>query len=95
VIIRKHFRDGHVKVTFTVPDDGRATSVVADFNDWNPYRHPLRRRGNGTRSVAVLLPPGERVRFRYLAGGGHFYDDPDGDHVEPNGYGETHTVIAT
>lgn len=82
-----------VKVTFAVPDDGLPVSVVADFNEWNPAKHPLRKRANGTRSVAVTLPEGTVARFRYLRDAGHFFDDPEGDAYEPNGYGETHTLV--
>ena len=83
---------GTVKVTFALPDDGRPVSVIADFNNWDPLAHPLRRRANGTRSVAVVLPAGTTTRFRYLADGGAYFDDPDGA-VEPNGYGDTHTIL--
>ncbi len=82
-----------VSVTFAVPDEGTAVSVVADFNDWDPYTHPLKRRSNGTRSVTVPLPRGAQVRFRYLDSEGRFFDDTDGA-AESNGYGGTHTVLA-
>jgi len=57
-----------VKITFALPvhqTPGRC-SVVGDFNDWQPGRHELRRRTNGTRSTSVTLPSGTRIRFRYL-----------------------------
>ena len=84
---------GLVKVTFALPDSGVPVSVVADFNGWNPLAHPLRKRTNGTRSVAVALPAGTEARFRYLADEGVFFDDPDGDAIEPNGMGGTHTLV--
>jgi 1,4-alpha-glucan branching enzyme len=70
-------RDGTVRVTFALPTDrpGGAVSVVGDFNDWNPFAHPLRRRANGTRSAAVTVPAGSTLRFRYLAEGGMWFDD--------------------
>ena len=77
-----------VSVTFAVPDEGTAVSVVADFNDWDPYTHPLKRRSNGTRSVTVPLPRGAQARLRHLAS-----DDTDGA-AESNVYGGTHTVLA-
>lgn len=80
------------KLTFSVADDG-PVSVVGDFNGWDPGAHPLRRRANGRRSVAVTLPCGSRLAFRYLADGGLFFDDVDADRLEPNGYGGTHSVI--
>jgi hypothetical protein len=38
----------------------------ADFYDWNPYAHSLRRRSNGTREV-VTVPASAAPHFRYLA----------------------------
>ena len=43
--------------------------------------------------MTVGLAPGARARFRYLAADGTFFDDPDGDGLEPNGYGDTHTLL--
>jgi 1,4-alpha-glucan branching enzyme len=75
-IVRK---DGAVRVTFALPVGPSVTpcSVVGDFNGWQPGRHPLRRRSNGTRSATVTVPRGSRVRFRYLAEPGHWFNDPD------------------
>jgi 1,4-alpha-glucan branching enzyme len=70
-------RNDLVRVTFVLPADEPpgAVSVVGDFNDWNPFAHPLRRRANGTRSIAVSVPARSTLRFRYLAEGGVWFDD--------------------
>ena len=70
-------RNGTVRVTFALPaDEPRgAVSVVGDFNDWDPFAHPLRRRTNGTRSAAVTVQAGSMLHFRYLAEGGAWFDD--------------------
>jgi 1,4-alpha-glucan branching enzyme len=69
-----------VTVTFALDDTVTGpVSVVGDFNDWTPGVHVLRKRSNGTRSVTVALPAGAPVRFRYLADGGHWFDDPQAD----------------
>lgn len=70
-------RDGMVRITFTLPaaEPASAVSVVGDFNGWNPFAHPLRRRANNTRSAAVTVPAGSTLRFRYLAEGGHWFND--------------------
>jgi 1,4-alpha-glucan branching enzyme len=70
-------RDGTVRVTFALPAEvpGSAVSVVGDFNDWNPFAHPLRVRANRTRSASVTVPSGSTLRFRYLADGGRWFDD--------------------
>lgn len=70
-------RAGLIRVTFTLPagEPGGAVSVVGDFNDWDPFAHPLRRRARGTRSASVTVSPGSTLRFRYLAEGGQWFDD--------------------
>jgi hypothetical protein len=83
---------GKVKVTFALPDSGKCVSVVGDFNGWDPWASPLRRRSNGTRSVTVTLERGKPYTFRYLADG-TFFDETDADGWSPNGYGDTHSII--
>ena len=70
-------RDGTVRVTFALPADqpDGPVSVVGNFNDWNPFAHPQRRRANRTRSAAVTVPAGSTLHFRYLAEGGRWFDD--------------------
>lgn len=68
-----------VKVTFVVGTDDcdKPVSVVGDFNHWDPLATPLRKRSNGTRSATLELPAGGSYRFKYLAEGGEWFDDPD------------------
>ncbi|HUY49873.1 MAG TPA: isoamylase early set domain-containing protein [Streptosporangiaceae bacterium] len=75
--VAKPTRSGTVRVTFVLParEPAVAVSVVGDFNDWDPYAHPLRRRGNGARSAVVTVPAGATLHFRYLAAGGVWFDD--------------------
>ena len=70
-------RDGTVRVTFALPADepDGAVSVVGNFNDWDPFAHPMRRRANRTRSTAVTVQAGSTLHFRYLAEGGLWFDD--------------------
>jgi 1,4-alpha-glucan branching enzyme len=72
-----------VKVTFALPIHGSAhpVSVVGDFNGWDPFAHPLKKRSNGTMSATVELAPGQALRFKYLADGGHWFCDPDSECV--------------
>jgi 1,4-alpha-glucan branching enzyme len=67
--VAKPTSTGTVRVTFVLPaaEPAGAVSVVGDFNDWNPFAHPLRKRTNGSRSAVVTLPAGSTLRFRYLA----------------------------
>ncbi|GGI07161.1 isoamylase early set domain-containing protein [Egicoccus halophilus] len=75
-------RDGTVKITFSLPADTPPTSVVGDFNGWDPYATPMRKRSNGTRSAVVEVPAGTRLQFRYLVDGGEWHNDPDAEHVD-------------
>jgi hypothetical protein len=66
-----------VRVTFALPEkeiSGR-TSVVGDFNEWQPGRHELRRRANGTRSAWIEVPTGSTLRFKYLGEGDRWFTD--------------------
>jgi 1,4-alpha-glucan branching enzyme len=90
--IARPTRSGTVRVTFVLPvaEPAGAVSVVGDFNAWDPYAHPLRKRGNGTRSAVVTLPAGTTLRFRYLAEGGVWFDDDTAE--VRDGQGATITV---
>ena len=70
-----------VKVTFVLPADDiyAATSVVGDFNGWDPMAHPLKKRSNNTYSVSAELPRGERFTFRYLSDGDQWFNDPEAE----------------
>jgi hypothetical protein len=80
-VIRREKKGESVRVTFALPKEEPAglVSVVGDFNHWTPDVHRLTRRTNGTRSVAVEVPVGAEVEFRYLGEDGHWFDDPDAD----------------
>jgi 1,4-alpha-glucan branching enzyme len=80
-------REENVRITFVLPADQPAgrVSVVGDFNDWNPYAHPLRKRTNGTRSAIVRVPSGSRLHFRYLGEDGLWFDDDTAGHRDAYG----------
>jgi 1,4-alpha-glucan branching enzyme len=84
-----------VKVTFALPvaDTDLPTSVVGDFNDWDPLAHPLKKRSNGTRSVTLEVPTGASYHFKYLAHDGSWFCDPDADDYEPNDFAEVNSVL--
>ena len=68
---------GTVRVTSELPatEPTGAGAVVGDFNGWDPYAHPLRRRANGARTAVVSVPAGSTLHFRYFAEGGIWFDD--------------------
>ena len=77
-------KTGETKITFVLhaEDDRLPASVVGDFNGWDPMAHPLRKRSNGTASVAVIVPEGSQYEFRYLGSNDRWFDEnPDGSRV--------------
>lgn len=72
-------RAGTARIQFVLPDDVHdgPVSAVGDFNGWQPGKHKLVRRSNGTRSVSITVASGQELRFRYLGSGGVWFDDPD------------------
>jgi 1,4-alpha-glucan branching enzyme len=95
MIRRTTVDDGTVKITFSLPADSAAdpVSVVGSFNDWDPSVHPLRKRSNGTRSVAVELPRGDTVEFRYVTSDGAWLDESDCDGFVTTPYGSQNAII--
>lgn len=88
-------RAGDVRLTFVLRHDqprGRV-SVVGNFNGWEPGAHELRPRSNGTRSVAVTVPDGTPVRFRYLGEGGHWCNETEHPDVRQDGVDSVITAI--
>lgn len=88
-------RGGHVRLTFVLPNHeppGRV-SVVGDFNGWQPGAHELRRRSNGTRSLAVTVPEGSSIRFRYLAENDHWCNETE--HPDVQWIGSDSFIVAT
>jgi len=94
-MLRRQRQSDTDTITFSLPIDqvDQAVSVVGDFNNWNPYAHPLKKRSNGTRSVKVELEPGRSYRFKYLAEDGSWLTDPDADIVD-NGMSGVDCIVS-
>ncbi len=91
-VLERTLKKNTVQVTFVLAADHPCgeVSVVGDFNDWQPGAHPLRARKDGSRSITVAMPTEQRVHFRYLADGGHWFDDDSADgHDGSNSYLQT------
>jgi hypothetical protein len=82
LISKARLRNNVARVTFRLPPGELAdgvVSVVGDWNGWQPGRHTFVPRRDGSRSVSVTLRTGRTYRFRYLADGGHWFDDEHAD----------------
>ena len=83
------------RVTFSLPPDVGAETVAlcGEFNEWNPEKHPLTRRKNGSFSTTVSLKPGAEYRFRYWVNGKRWENDWEADKYIPNEFGSEDSVI--
>jgi 1,4-alpha-glucan branching enzyme len=80
-------------VTFELPGvEASSVSVVGDFNGWDDASGVMKRRKDGVWTKAVRLDPGT-YRFRYLADGHRWLNDPEADGYEPSGHGEDNCVL--
>lgn len=80
-------------VTFELPGvEAANVAVVGDFNQWDPANGAMKRRKDGVWTKAVRLAPGT-YRFRYLADGEHWHNDPAADGYEPSEFGEDNGLL--
>lgn len=96
VMIRKQkTKGGKVKITFVLPTDqlNGPVAVVGDFNNWDPYANPLKKRSNGTHSAVITVSAGESYAFRYLADGGQWLDETSADGHVIDEYGNTNCIV--
>ncbi len=94
MITRKHLPDGHVQVTFHLPDDSGATQVgvAGDFNDWTPESTPMVRTDAGFEAT-LALTPGRSFRFRYLLDDTRWENDRKADRYVDNDFGGSDSVV--
>jgi 1,4-alpha-glucan branching enzyme len=87
-------RSKKVAVTFEMPSDNPVESlyVAGDFNDWSTSANPMKRLKDGGWSATVNLLPGT-YRYRFVADGGTWLNDPGADRYEPSGFGEDNSVV--
>ncbi|MBL8963584.1 MAG: AAA family ATPase [Phycisphaeraceae bacterium] len=71
---------------------GSTVSVAADFNNWSPDRHAMRRNEElGVFEVCIPLPPG-RYSYRLVVDG-RWQVDPFNPATEPNPFGEFNSLL--
>ncbi len=92
---KKKGRGGKVSVTFEMPGNGLQAenfAVAGDFNKWSTSANPMKKQKDGTWATTVSLGPGI-YRYRFVADGGKWYNDPLAEGHEPSGYGEENCVV--
>jgi 1,4-alpha-glucan branching enzyme len=57
------------KATFSMhSEDAKEVFLVGNFNDWNPKKHPMHQKKNGTWTKTVMVPPG-MYEYKFLVDG--------------------------
>jgi 1,4-alpha-glucan branching enzyme len=89
-------KKGTVKVTFefTPELDTHQAALVGEFNNWNPSANPMKRKKDGSFSVALNLESGKQYRYKYYLDDKRWTTDPHADAVAPNIFGTQDSVVA-
>lgn len=88
-------KKGTVKVTFELaPEaDAREAAVVGEFNNWDPSATPMKRKKDGSFSVALNLESGKQYRYKYYLDGQRWANDPQADTTAGNSFGTQDSVL--
>ena len=91
---QQHTDKDMVKITFKQPklDTHGPTSVVGDFNGWDPTVTTMSTTGQ-YRAASVIVQHGSRYAFRYLDHDAGWFNDEAADAYEPNGFGDDNCVV--
>ncbi len=79
-------------LTFTVRHDA-PLSFLTSINGWQPSGFPLYSDRSGNQSITLRAPAGAEIAFRYASSDGYCFDEADADRIEPNGLGETNSIV--
>ena len=85
-----------VSVTFQIEEHSEADAlhIAGDFNGWEPDKTPMKRRKDGSWSVAVRLNPDQRYEYRVVVDGDTWMHDDGADELVPNPFGGRNSVVA-
>jgi 1,4-alpha-glucan branching enzyme len=76
--------------SFNAPEAGKV-SLVGEFNNWDPAKHPMKCDDNGLWTKTIMLEPGI-YEYKFLADENWMLDTKN-DHSRRNSYGTFNSVI--
>ncbi len=83
----------YCKVKFSLQIDGaESISILGLNNDWKKVVK-MKRKKDGTFSVALNLPKDSRHQYKYLINGKDWLNDPGADAEIPNNFGGTNSML--
>jgi len=84
--------DAKVVFELGAGESDHRVSVVGDFNGWDPYANPMKRRRDGTQRAKIKVRTGLTYEFKYLSDDGTWFCDPDAE-TRPSAEGDTNSVL--
>jgi len=80
------------KVTFSLEAaEAKDVALMADFNNWNPEKHPMKNHGNGIWKKTVMLSPGQ-YEYKFLIDG-KWLEECKGNDTSPNCFGTYNSIL--
>lgn len=97
-LMKKNLKSRPVcKVRFKVGADEAAgcenVFLVGSFNGWNEKDLPMKGNKDGSFTLEIDLPSGEKHYFRYLRSDGVWINDPEADDYEAGEFGAQNCVV--
>lgn len=80
------------RVTFSLKAPfAKKVSLMADFNQWDESRHPMKKTERETWEKTVVIPPGQ-YEYKFLVDG-NWQQDPTNETVRQNRFGTLNNLI--
>ena len=74
-------------------EDVNEVSLVGEFNEWQPERHPMKLRKDGNWAATVRLTKNQQYEFRYIVDGERWMADEQADAMVLNPFGGQNSVV--
>ena len=88
--IQKKINRRRIIFSFNAPEAGQV-SLVGEFNNWNPAKHPMKCDDKGLWTKTIMLEPGI-YEYKFLADENWMLDTKN-EHSRRNGYGTLNSLI--
>jgi 5'-AMP-activated protein kinase regulatory beta subunit len=88
----KQLQPSRRRTTFAIlAPDARRVSLVGDFNEWNPKKHPMAKNDEGLWQKTVMLEPGT-YEYKFWVDE-QWMIDTRNDYRRPNRFGTMNSLV--
>lgn len=89
--MQKKTKRRRITFSFNAPEAGQV-SLVGEFNNWDPAKHPMKSDDNGLWTRTIMLEPGI-YEYKFLEDENWMLDNKN-EHSRLNCYGTLNSLIA-